>query len=101
MKKILFVFALAVFAAAASAQPYIDPLNIRHTNAFRNNNKNATPFSHLYIGPDLPFKMKKNSFVVLSPFYEKWNIDSASANAILLTPGRKFLSEAESIFHFS
>lgn len=78
MKKILFVFALAVFAAAASAQPYIDPLNIRYTNAFSNNNKNATPFSHLYIGPDLPFKMKKNSFVVLSPFYEKWNIDSAS-----------------------
>lgn len=78
MKKTLFLFTVLVFALAASAQPYIDPLNIRYTNAFRNSNKNATPFSHLYIGPDLPFKMKKNSFVVLSPFYEKWNIDSAS-----------------------
>jgi hypothetical protein len=60
------------------AQPYIDPINIRYTHAFRNNNGNATPFSHLYIGPDLPLKMKKNKIVVFSPFYENWNIDSAS-----------------------
>jgi hypothetical protein len=76
-KKLLLLVSLTV-AVSTMAQPYVDPMNIRYTKAFSNGAKNGTPFSHLYIGPDLPFKMKKNKFIVLSPFFEKWNIDSAS-----------------------
>jgi hypothetical protein len=76
-KKLLLLVSLTV-AVSTMAQPYVDPMNIRYTKAFSNGGKNGTPFSHLYIGPDLPFKMKKNKFIVLSPFFEKWDIDSAS-----------------------
>jgi hypothetical protein len=78
--KIFITFTLVICGSlltAAKAQPYIDPLNIRHTSAFRNKNKNGTPFTHIYIGSDLPVKFKKNVVLVFSPFYENWNIDSA------------------------
>jgi len=78
MHKKLFFLIACMATLNIIAQPYVDPLNIRYTRAFHTMNGKATPFSHLYIGPDLPFKMKKNKFIVLSPFYEKWNIDSSS-----------------------
>ena len=78
MQKRLTFFIACLYALSVVAQPYIDVINIRYTRAFDTKNSNATPFSHLYIGQDLPFKMKKNKFIVLSPFYEKWNIDSGS-----------------------
>ncbi len=76
-KQILFIVTYLI-AVSAFSQPYVDPLNIRYTNTFRNNNKSATPFTHIYIGSDLPVKLKNNGMLVFSPFYESWNIDSAS-----------------------
>ena len=61
-----------------TAQPYVDPLNIRYTYAFKNNQPNATPFSHLFIGSDIPFKFTNGTIFFLSPFFENWNIDSAN-----------------------
>jgi len=61
----------------SSAQPYVDPLNIRYTNAFKVKNPSATPFQHLYIGSDIPIKLKNNGLIILSPFFDNWNIDSA------------------------
>jgi len=78
MQKTLSLIIACITTLNVMTQPYIDPLNIRYTRAFHNKNNSATPFSHLYIGPDLPFKMKKNKLVVLSPFYDRWNIDSGS-----------------------
>ncbi|MFM2135558.1 MAG: hypothetical protein RL021_958 [Bacteroidota bacterium] len=57
------------------AQPYIDPFQIRHTTGFRSKDSYATPFTHVYAGSDLPLRLKENTFLLLSPFYESWNID--------------------------
>lgn len=62
----------------ATAQPYVDPLNIRYTYAFKNNQPNATPFTHLFVGSDIPVKFKNGTIFFLSPFFENWNIDSAN-----------------------
>ena len=76
MQKRLALFIGCLAALSVTAQPYVDVVNIRYTRSFDTKNSNATPFSHVYIGSDLPFKMKKNKLIVLSPFYDKWNIDS-------------------------
>jgi len=60
---------------STNAQPYVDVINVRYSSSL-SNNKGATSFTHLYVGSDLPFKLKNNKLVVLSPFFEQWNIDS-------------------------
>ena len=60
------------------AQPYVDPLNIRHTHAFKTTQPNATPYNHLYIGSDIPVRFKNGSILLFSPFFENWNIDSGA-----------------------
>ena len=82
MKKLLFAFAIFV-AVEGIAQPYVDPFHIRYTYGFKSNSGSGTPFSHLYIGPDFPLKLRANSFFVISPVYENWNIDSASNKSFL------------------
>ncbi len=67
------------------AQPYVDLINFRYTHAFKDKNANATPFNYLYIGSDLPLRFKNGTILLLSPFYENWNIDSA-ANKNFLPP---------------
>ncbi len=81
MKKILIILVACMASLYIIAQPYVDPIHFRYTRAF--GNSNGRPFSHLFIGPDFPFKMKKNRFVVLSPFFDNWNIDSASNKTYL------------------
>src|SRR3954469_7037425 len=65
------------------AQPFVDPLNIRYTHAFEGNNPKATPFTHVYVGSDIPLRFKNGTILLLSPFYENWNIDSADAKQYL------------------
>jgi hypothetical protein len=77
MKTFLSVM-LITMAITANSQPYVDPFHLRYTYGVKSNSGSGTPFSHLYIGPDLPLKLKNNAFFVISPVYEKWNIDSAS-----------------------
>jgi len=73
-----FLFFCCLFAFhILQAQPYVDPLDIRYTHAFPNNQPRGTPYDHLYVGSDLPLKLKNGSIVLFSPFYENWNIDSA------------------------
>jgi hypothetical protein len=36
----------------------------------------------LWAGSDLPIKIKTNTYLLLSPFYENWQIDSASVKDI-------------------
>ena len=78
MKKFIPLVGSIMFCISGFTQFYIDPLNIRYTNAFKNKNSNATPFTHIYVGSDLPLKLTNNGFIVFSPFYENWNIDSAA-----------------------
>ena len=76
--KPLLVAILSIIAIKGFTQPYVDPFHLRYTYAFKSNSGSATPFNHLFIGPDLPLKLKNNGLFVISPVYEKWNIDSAS-----------------------
>src|SRR6187402_3944268 len=82
MRTILLAIFL-VFALQAFAQSYVDPFHIRYTYALKSPSASGTPFSHLYIGPDLPLKLRNNSYFVISPIYEQWNIDSASGKSLL------------------
>jgi len=77
MKIFLFVIVITI-AINANSQPYVDPFHLRYTYGVKSNPTRGTPFNHLYIGPDLPLKLTNNGFFVISPVYEKWNIDSAS-----------------------
>lgn len=76
-RQMLFII-LCVNGFVALAQPYVDPFNFTCTRGFQNINSHGTPFTHLFIGPDLPFKQRNNGLFVISPVFENWNIDSAS-----------------------
>ena len=73
----VFCITLFLFYLDTNAQPYVDPLNIRYLHAFKGKQGNATPFNHLYIGSDVPIKFKSGTILLISPFFENWNIDSA------------------------
>jgi hypothetical protein len=77
---LFFCFA---YVNSSKAQPYIDPLNIRYTHAFNRNNGNAVPYDHIFIGSDLPVRFKSGTILLLSPFYENWNIDSGDNKTYL------------------
>jgi hypothetical protein len=46
-------------------------------HGFRNQKAFATPHTHIWAGSDLPIELKENTYLLLSPYYEQWNIDSA------------------------
>lgn len=76
-KKSLFVI-LQLLCLAALSQPYVDPLQIRYTLATRSSGQSrGTPFSHLWVGSDIPVELKTKTYLLLSPYYESWQIDSA------------------------
>lgn len=76
-KKSLFVI-LQLLCLTALSQPYVDPLQIRYTLATRSSGQSrGTPFSHLWIGSDIPVELKTKTYLLLSPYYESWQIDSA------------------------
>lgn len=64
------------------AQRYIDPIQVRYMQGFQQQGSPATPFNHLWIGSDLPLPLSKDRFLLFSPFYEEWNLDSADTEAI-------------------
>lgn len=83
MKKIIFYSGLQLLFFLASSQPYVDPIQVRYTHAFRSaNNNRGTPYTHLWVGSDLPIEIKKKTYLLLSPFYENWQLDSASVKNI-------------------
>src|SRR4029079_4981641 len=83
MKKSFLFFSFQILVLLLAAQPYVDPFQVRYTYAFRSDgNSRGTPFTHLWAGSDLPIKIKNNTYLLLSPFYENWQIDSASVKDI-------------------
>ncbi len=78
MRQLPLTLLACIAVANLAAQPYVDPLNIRFTRSMGNNNQKSTSFSHLYIGSDLPVKLNHGIVLVISPFYERWNIDSGA-----------------------
>lgn len=74
---------LLLLSVQIMAQPYVDPFQVRYTNGFRNKSAYATPFTHVWAGSDIPIKLKERTYLLLSPYYEGWNIDSGSKNEIV------------------
>lgn len=64
------------------AQPYVDLIQSRYTYGFRNPTGEATPFAHWWIGSDLPIQLGEKSYLLIAPYYEQWQIDSASARNV-------------------
>jgi len=78
-----FFISILLFSVDTKAQPYVDPLNIRYTHAFKGSQASATPFNHFFIGSDIPLKFKSGAVLLISPFFESWNIDSGNNKTYL------------------
>jgi len=65
-------------------QPYVDPVQVRFTNGFRSNNsaERGTPFTHIWAGSDIPVKLAPESYLLFSPYYENWQLDSGKRENI-------------------
>ena len=79
----LYLSLSAFLCLRSFAQPYVDPFQVRYTNAARTKGAYATPFTHVWAGSDLPIKLKENTYLLLSPYYEGWMIDSSSKKEIV------------------
>ncbi len=90
MRHLSLILIFSTLSFCLSAQPYVDPLQLRYTRAFRKPGAFATAHEHLLTGSDLPLKLKENTYLLLSPFYEQWRIDSATKKQIV--PGVKSLA---------
>lgn len=72
-----FLFCLVLMLVPAlrvvlRAQPFVDPLQIRYTLTDRDD-PNAND-RHLWVGSDLPIKLKENTYLLFSPYFEQWNV---------------------------
>jgi hypothetical protein len=74
-----------MFTATLWSQPYVDPIQLRYMSALENSKPVATPFSHLWVGSDLPIKLKGGAIILLSPYFEQWSLDSAETDEIYPT----------------
>lgn len=79
----LLCFVFVILTAKGFAQPYVDPFHVRYTYGIKSKPGSGTPFTHLYFGPDLPIKLGENKFLVISPIFERWDIDSAPGQSNL------------------
>ncbi|MCB0634399.1 MAG: hypothetical protein KDD15_31920, partial [Lewinella sp.] len=70
----LLLFLVMGLGMVLRAQPFVDPLQIRYTDIRRAENTVNTPTTHLWVGSDLPIKLKENTYLLLSPYYERWNV---------------------------
>jgi len=72
-----WMLAAIFWSIQVTAQPYIDPVQVRYMHGFRQAGSGASPFAHLYAGCDLPWQLGEGRLLFFSPSYELWNLDSA------------------------
>lgn len=77
IRQLLIPFSVNFLSWPLSSQPFVDLIQVRYSYGFRNPNASATPFTHLWAGSDIPIKLKENTYILLSPTYDRWQIDSA------------------------
>jgi hypothetical protein len=80
MKKGLLLMGLQAFISGVIAQPFVDIFQVRFNNSFRSQNgtSRGTPFTHFWAGSDIPLQLKDKTYLIFSPYFESWNIDSGS-----------------------
>src|SRR5678816_3322577 len=83
MYRAINICCFILFATPLFSQSYVDPFQVRYTYGFKNNKAQATPFTHLWAGSDLPVKLKENTYLLISPYYERWQIDSANTEKVV------------------
>jgi hypothetical protein len=66
---------IILFTTSVFSQPYFEPLQVRHTNAFKNNQYETSLFNITEISSELPIKIKNNDYLILSPFYSNTQIN--------------------------
>jgi hypothetical protein len=69
-------FAL-LFTVKGISQPFVDVFQLRYMNAFGNNSSEISQVGHLWAGSDLPIKLREKTYILFSPYYEQWRLDSA------------------------
>jgi hypothetical protein len=69
-----------LFTTPLFSQSYFEPLQVRHTNAFKNNQYETSLFKISEISSELPIKIKNNHYFLISPFYSNTQINLEDTN---------------------
>lgn len=83
-KKYIILLLCTLVSYTVISQPYIDPLQVRYTMGLKDNSsiQRGTPFTHLWAGSDIPVNLASETYLLLSPYYENWQLDSGSKENI-------------------
>lgn len=71
---------IILFTTSLFSQSYFEPLQVRHTNAFKNNQYETSLFKISEISSELPIKLKNNNYFLISPFYSNTQINLEDTN---------------------
>lgn len=71
---------IILFTTSLFSQPYFEPLQVRHTNAFKNSQYETSLFKISEISSELPIKIKNNNYFLISPFYSNTQINLENTN---------------------
>ncbi|OCB73063.1 hypothetical protein SAMN05192550_0765 [Flavobacterium glycines] len=63
-----------LFSTSLYSQSYFEPLQLRHTNAFKDNHYETSIFKTLEISSELPIKINTNNYLLLNPYYNNTQI---------------------------
>lgn len=63
-----------LFSTSLYSQSYLEPLQVRHTNAFKDNHYETSIFKTLEISSELPIKIKSNNYLLLNSYYNNTQI---------------------------
>ena len=66
---------IILFTTSLFSQSYFEPLQVRHTNAFKNNQYGTSIFKISEISSELPIRIKNNNYLLISPFYSNNQIN--------------------------
>src|SRR5690242_15912051 len=81
LQTMIFTGCLIFITVHLWSQPYFDPLQIRYTYALRNNSSKGTPFTHLWIGSDIPIPIRKDTL-----YTETNTIHKIDTTILILSP---------------
>lgn len=71
---------ILLFTTSLFSQSYFEPLQVRHTNAFKNNQYETSLLNISEISSELPIKIKNNDYLIVSPFYSNIHISLEDTN---------------------
>jgi hypothetical protein len=85
VRPVLVLGVYVILITSLRSQPFVDPIQVRYMYAVQNRKPVATPYTHLWVGSDLPVQLKGGAILLFSPYYDQWSIDSAETDNIYPT----------------